>query len=500
MSKLKVANPVLENVGGEGKKEHVYNDCQTWRLALFALNNTATNLYMCAMGYLAMYATGIGGLLVTVVGFILTAMRMFDGFTDPVVGYIIDKTDGKFGKFRPFMVIGNIILGIMTFTIFTTVHLVPQNMRLVYFVGCYAIYIIGYTCQTACTKAGQACMTNNPEKRPKFGLFDAMYNAVLFTGMQVYVASYLVPKHGGFGELGLYQELITFVIITSAILTSLAVFGIWKKDRTEFFGLGSKSVKIKFRDYWPVLKGNRGLQMLIVAACTDKIALSVAGNATVSIMLFGIVMGDYALAGSIGMVVLIPNIIITMMGTKYAQKLGQKKALVAGTIVSMIAYTVLVAILVIGDPTQISLKNMGMMTISFLVVYIIARGATGVSGAFVIPMISDCADYETYLSGRFVPGMMGTLFSFIDKLISSLATTIIALSVASIGFVDRMPDVTDTSSPELFALTLFLFAGMPMIGWICSLIAMKFYPLDKAKMEEVQDHIQELKKADTQLA
>lgn len=490
----------LKKLNLSSKKEKAYNDCTSWRLALFALNNTATNLYMCAMGYLAMYATGIGGLLVTVVGFILTAMRMFDGITDPIVGFLIDKTDGKFGKFRPFMVIGNIILGGMTFVIYTTVHLVPQNFRLLYFVACYAIYIIGYTCQTACTKAGQACMTNNPEKRPKFGLFDAIYNAVLFTGMQMYVASYLVPKHGGFGELGLYHELITFTIITSGILTALAVFGIWTKDRTEFFGLGNKSTKVRFRDYWPVLKGNRALQMLIVAACTDKIALSVAQNASVMVMLFGIIMGDYTLAGTIGMVVLIPNIIITMIGTRYAQKLGQKKALVAGTWVSIISYVALVAILVIGDPTQISLTNVGFMTIIFLVVYIIARGATGVSGAFVIPMISDCADYETYLSGRFVPGMMGTLFSFIDKLISSFATTIIAFAVASIGFVDRMPDVTDAYSPQLFWMTMFLFAGMPIIGWICSLIAMKFYPLNKEKMEEVQEHIQEIKNADSQLA
>ena len=99
---------------------------------------------MFAMGYLSMYATGIGGLLVTVVGFILTAMRIFDGITDPIVGFLIDKTDGKFGKFRPFIVVGNIILGVMTFV---TVHKVPENIRLVYFIGCYALYIIGYTCQ-----------------------------------------------------------------------------------------------------------------------------------------------------------------------------------------------------------------------------------------------------------------------------------------------------------------------------------------------------------------
>lgn len=473
----------------------IYNDCPTWRLGLFALNNIATNLYMFAMGYISMYASGIAGLLVTVVGFILTAMRIFDGITDPIVGFLIDKTDGKFGKFRPFIVVGNIILGIMTFIIYTTVHKVPENIRLIYFVGCYAVYIIGYTCQTACTKAGQACMTNNPSKRPKFGLFDAIYNAILFNGMQIYMSSYLVPKYGGFGEIGLYHELITFTIIVSAILTSLAIVGIWTKDRSEFFGLGSKTKKVGFKDYWPVLKGNRALQMLVVAASTDKIASNVASNAAVTVMLFGILMGDYSLAGTIGTIVLIPNILITMFGTKYAQKLGQKKALVLGTWASIISFTALFALLVFGDPTQISLKNVGFMTIAFIGVYILARGSVSVSGAFVIPMISDCADYETYLSGRFVPGMMGTLFSFIDKLISSFATTIVAFGVASIGFADRMPDVTDAANPQIFWMTMFLFIGMPMLGWIASLIAMKFYPLDKVKMEEVQAHIQELKNA-----
>ena len=42
--------------------------------------------------------------------------------------------------------------------------------------------------------------------------------------MQIYISSYLVPKYGGFGEIGLYHELITFTIIASAILTSLAIW------------------------------------------------------------------------------------------------------------------------------------------------------------------------------------------------------------------------------------------------------------------------------------
>ena len=58
-----------------------------------------------------------------------------------------------------------------------------------------------------------------------------------------------------------------------------------------------------------------------------------------------------------------------------------------------------------------------------------------------------------------------------------------------------MPDVTDAYSSQIFWVTMFLFIGMPMLGWIASIIAMKFYPLDKEKMEEIQAHIQEIKNA-----
>lgn len=472
------------------EEEPVYNDVETWRIAFFALNNTATNMYMMGMTYVSYYATGVAGLLVTVVGVVLTSMRLWDGITDPIVGYFIDKTDGKFGKFRPFMIIGNIILGVMMMVIYYTTQLVPVQYRLLYFIFTYALYIIGYTCQTACTKAGQACMTNNPKQRPMFGLFDSIYMAVIMTFLAIYVSNILVPKYGGFNDLGLFIELGWFVVIGSAICTILAIIGIWTKDRTEFFGLGEGGDEVTFKDYGKVIKGNRPLQLLIVAASMDKIAMSVATNATVTVMLYGILIGDYGLSGIMGLIILVPRVVITLWGTRFAGKFGLKKALVRGMQMAMALYTVMFFLLYLGDPRTISLSNMNFMTIAYIVIQMLAQGAVGMANAFVIPMISDCADYETSISGRFVPGMMGTLFSFVDKMISSLATTIVALAVAAIGFTTVMPDVNDALTRPLMLVTLFLYIGLPMIGWTISLTSMKFYELDAEKMLEVQSKLQ----------
>ena len=46
---------------------------------------------------------------------------------------------------------------------------------------------------------------------------------------------------------------------------------------------------------------------------------------------------------------------------------------------------------------------------------------------------------------------------------------------------------------SIFAVTMVLYCGMPILGWVISIIAMRFYPLDGEKMKEVEDYIAEIK-------
>ncbi len=108
-------------------------------------------------------------------------------------------------------------------------------------------------------------------------------------------------------------------------------------------------------------------------------------------------------------------------------------------------------------------------------------------------MTADCADYETYRTGKYVPGLMGTLFSFVDKVISSLASTIVALMFALVGYAQEVPTDKSPWSEGLFWVVVIAFTIVPIIGWLCNVVAMKFYPLTKEKMEEIQEKIAEIK-------
>jgi Na+/melibiose symporter-like transporter len=132
-------------------------------------------------------------------------------------------------------------------------------------------------------------------------------------------------------------------------------------------------------------------------------------------------------------------------------------------------------------------------TFLFLALLSLITGVSAVGGNIVIPMIADCSDYETYKSGRYIPGMIGTIFSFVDKLVSSLSATFVGFTVALIGFRDAFPEVDTPASPGLFWVGMFLFIGLPVLGWLASLVAMRFYELDGQRMEEIQQSIHDKK-------
>lgn len=279
-----------------------------WRIAGFALNNTATNLYLMFMNYVSFYLLGFVGVGMVMASSFTMAMRIWDGVTDPFIGYMVDKTNGKFGKNRPFMVIGNIILAASSFIMFHFTHKLPEGpARFIFFVVFCCIYYLGYTCQCVVTKSAQSCMTNDPKQRPMFASFDGVFNTILFTVLAIVVAN-IANKYadvGNYTSTQFFHEFWMMTAIMSAIFTVIAVISIAPKDRPEFFGTG-KPIKVGLKDYWDTLKNNRAIQMLVLSASTDKLG-STAKTSAVAVAMFACIAGSIKLQGSVTAVTTIPQ-------------------------------------------------------------------------------------------------------------------------------------------------------------------------------------------------
>ena len=61
---------------------------------------------MMLMSFVCFLYSGALGTSVVFISTFLTAMRIWDAVTDPVIGWIIDHTGGRFGKFRPMILLG----------------------------------------------------------------------------------------------------------------------------------------------------------------------------------------------------------------------------------------------------------------------------------------------------------------------------------------------------------------------------------------------------------
>lgn len=471
-----------------------------WRIGGFALNNAATNLYMFLMNYVSYYLLGWVGVGMMLASSLTMMMRIWDGVTDPFVGFMVDKTNGKFGKNRPFIIIGNLILASTSFILFHVTHKLPEAARFPFFVVFMMIYYLGYTCQCVVTKSAQSCMTNDPKQRPMFAAFDSVLVTVLFSGLAVVTAN-IADKYkdvGGYASTEFFHTYWMITAITSAIFTVIAVISIAPKDRPEFFGTG-KAVKVGLKDYWDTLKNNRAIQMLVLSASTDKLG-STSKTSAVGVAMFACIAGSTLLQGNVTALTVVPNAIFAFLFVSFfAPKFGQRKAMIIGSVGALITNGLLAALWLFGDPTTMTSNpetgalNWGFFLTAYVVLTIITAGFQGLSGNIVIPMTADCADYEVYRTGKYVPGLMGTLFSFVDKLVSSFAPMVAGAMFTMCGFADHNPVMGDVATPALRNGVVFCAYGMIMIGLVCNLIAMKFYPLTKEKMAEIQNEVVKIK-------
>ena len=487
-------------MGNEQQANSGINRAKMYQLALFPMNNGATNVYyVLILSYIATFGNNVLGIATVFASVMVTGMRVFDAITDPIIGALMDRTNGKFGKFRPFIVIGNAIMAVSVIILYMITPKIPADMewlRYVAFVGLYAVWVIGYTFQTSVTRSGQTVLTNDPNQRPLFTIFNTI-GSMAGMGLMQFLAPIVRANVADYSSADFYAFLTPIGIIVSIVLSVLAIIGIWEKDNSKYFGIGGdKQEKTKISEYVEIIKNNKPMQRLMVAGAGCKLALSIATNLTVLCMLYGCMMGNYdglyLPMMVLGYVCSAPFFVLTV---RTSQKEGQKASLMKYVGVAFVCYIGVLALLLLwkqGNPAwNLSLYNangisINLYTILFIIFFGIGYGAYYSTADMPIPMVADCSDYETYRSGKYIPGIMGTLFSLVDKLVSSLSATIVGIAVSAIGLAN-LPTAETPYAPGMNWVVILLFCIVPMVAWGVTLLVMRKYELTGARMKEIQE-------------
>ncbi|MBQ4473236.1 MAG: MFS transporter [Lachnospiraceae bacterium] len=472
-----------------------YRRAKLWQIILIAFN-AFNGMAMYFLIGLASYSASIGyGIATLVVGGLLTFTRIFDAITDPLLAFVYDRFNTRFGKVRPLMLIGWAIQSAGVLCMFNFFS--SKGHGVAAFLGFYMLYVIGYTMVNMTAQTLPALLTNDPKQRPTVGVWQTAFNYVVPMALNIVVYNTLMPKFGGsFNQ--------TFLSVVAWICVAISLFGvimvcigISEYDKPENFeGIGKRE-RLKLKDMWDVLKNNKPLQSYIISASSDKIAQQASSASIVGTMLNGILIGNMGLGTILSAVGMFPSIIFAIIGARYAGKHGNKESIVTWTRNSIFANVAMILFFTImftlgGTHT---IAHMGIPMIIFVVLTFAVNGFMMCVTTANTGFMADLIDYELDRSGKYIPAVVTGTYSLIDKIVSSFSAAIATACVALIGYRQTMPQPEDPATGGVFWMTMFLRYGLAILGFICTLLAMRHCKLDREEMVNVQKRIEDKKEA-----
>ena len=466
-----------------------YRRAATWQVAMSQLNGGAGMAFYILMGMASYIANAGYGIAVAVTGIILTATRVFDGVTDPIIALAIDKLNTRFGKLRITLMGGWLIQAVAVCMLFIWGS--SGRFGIVFFTATYMVYIIGYTVNGVAGNIIAPVMVNDPKQRPMINVWGTIY-AYLFPMMfSMFITVAILPRYGNQYTVPMLGASCAFIIVVSFILEVLTCIGVTAVDKPENFqGISAKGEvdKVALKDMWGLLKDNRPLQAFIISAASDKLAQQVGGQAVVGTMLFGIIIGNMQMGSMLSMAAMIPSILFAIVGAKHAGKVGNKEAMVIWTKVCLGIGVVSILFCAVIDMRTVTV--VALPTIFFFLLTLAMNGAKMCVSTATSSMRADVIDYELARSGKYLPAGVSTIYSFIDKCVSAISSTITAFCIAAIGYTTVMPQPTDQPTMTIFIMCMVLYYGFPMVGWVCTLFAMRMYKLSKKEMVVIQKDIE----------
>lgn len=481
-----------------------YRRAKTWHIALGQMTGILQMAFYVLLGYAA-YIGNLGYAIATgLVGVLITLSRVFDSVTDPIIAMLIEKFNSKHGKMRFFLVIGwlfmavsttllcNVFAGMFTFGPDETFS---NPWGVLVFVLIYVFYIIGYTFVSCIGNMSGNILTNDPKQRPTLGVWSVVYSYLSPMIISMIIVTVFLKQFGTpitlidgsidyayTNEVFFYSNIV--VVGVSLLALILTCIGLAPYDKPENYE-GLVKQKVKFKDMWVLIKENKELGRYIVAASSDKLAQSVGSQSVISTLLFSIIIGSMIGSSILSVIAMLPSIIFAILGAKLAGKNGNKQVMVKWSWI-LIFWNIAFALFIMFVPEK-SGSSFGLTLIIFFILMLGNNALKMVVSTSTGAMRMDIVDYELYRSGRYLPATVSAVYSFIDKLISSLAPMLATLLIGIVGYTgSRIPQAGDALTLGIRIITAVLFCGFPIIGWLCTELAMKKFGLTKEEMEKIQ--------------
>ena len=419
---------------------------------------------MLMLTYLTFCLTDIFEISPMVVATLMLVSRVVDAVTDPLMGFIADHTKAKMGRYRFWMAVGAPLLGIAIFLLFRSPDLSP-TMKIVYVYAIYIFYSLAITIVNIPYYSLTPMMAETSKQRTTVVAWKSM---MTHTG-RYFITALALPlvKVFGDGKQG-WSAFGALVGIMAAVSYLIVIWRSKNYDSTTQSpkeAAKKKENKAGWREF-KVLFKNRPLLMLMIAYGTDMIA-----NATMNaanMYYFKYVLNRQDLVPTVATLITVSSIVATVAQPYIVKKWGKKSIYWWGSFLSIAP----LAVVMIYPYCPVPVLFVLMAVFGFI-------SAMPSNLAWV--MLADCTDYAEWKFNVKGNGMVSSAFTFMNKCSSALGGFITSFVMGLVGFVANQ----EQSQAVLFTI-VFLRFGVPILGYIASVISIHFYDITDEKFEEIR--------------
>lgn len=425
-------------------------------------------IYTAMSAFLMFYYTDYAGISALAVGTIMMISRIFDGFSDIIMGVIVDRTKSRFGKARPWllrMCIPFAVSGVLLFSVPTSWTATP---KLVYvFITYNLVSTVVYTAINVPYSALNALMTQDPYERSVLSIF----RNLLATAGTLVINTFTLPLVEFFGDNpSAWTKTFCVFGILSIIAFLINFFGTKERVKPAASAANKEISDVSFKDgikslfnnkYWIMMTGMLALFFLMYA---------INGGATV--FYAKDILHNKDLVGTINGIFNIIQICGMFFIAMLVKKFGKRNVFSLGLVLDIIGMLIL---------------NFSNGVMSLIIISSIVRGlGNACGGATMWAMVSDTIDYGEWKTGFRTEGLINSACSFGYKIGNGIGSALLGVILEIGGYVGT---ATVQTSSALFSIEI-CFVWISIVIYVLGLIIIKFYNLDN----EFENIIADLKK------
>lgn len=417
----------------------------------YAVGDLSTNIIWTAITtFLTFFYTDIVGISAGVVGTIFLLTRFLDGVVDIGIGVLVDRTNSKHGKARPWIKWMAVPFGLSVMVLFTAPDL-GNTGSIIYAAVTYFIVTVIYSAINIPYAALNSLMTQDSYQRSLLNI--TRMTLSLLGGVMISIITMPVVNAFGGGKSG---WALTFGII--GILSPVLYWITYRTSKERV-----KPVVVK--KAIPLRKGLRALgrnkYWLIVLVFNVFLFLSTGVSSALNIYYAQYILHNPALVGSLSLAGLVPLIIGIVLSAPLIKRIGKRNTILAGAILSAVG-----SVIVFIDPTNFMLIMVSTVIKTLGVAPAVATGSA---------LLADTVEYGEWKTGARTEGLIFSGASLAPKIGSGIGGAMVGWVLSAGGYVGGL----ETQPDSAISAIKVLYIVVPLILVILQILLMFFYSLEK---------------------